>query len=428
MALRRWLGAASFAAMGLGCWHLPNSIWAQLPGMIPVQPEGKAIATQINLAIQGGNVFVLLYAYFKDRIPLNWGILSILMLTCACTYTLAFTWDRTINSHSVPILLLSFAGGSVGVVSNVLNWAFASKYLPMYSVALSVGSSASPIIACMLALGQDIGGDTHRFSLSTFFIIAAFIITACLLLASFLLITSAFEHGKRPSVSSMKPPLLYGTDGDAGTRRSIDPVSAEESHGHDERAPLLSETPKEPLTAEQKRWFHARVVVFVVISIWMFGVFPGCSPYMTTTGTQLLIFQIAGYGASIFASLFAGLSIFRDTEIFFACVIMAVGIAGILIVALIEDPPSYIGTYITPALNGTLGFSYVLIITVAYIQVPRHVLCHSCRIEQTASESDTACEPCQARGQWHVHLLATIGTVAAALGSITTFVIVNFIV
>ena len=47
-----WLTRFMFAMMGLGSWHLTNSLWAQLPAYInyPV-PEGAQIATQMNFGI-----------------------------------------------------------------------------------------------------------------------------------------------------------------------------------------------------------------------------------------------------------------------------------------------------------------------------------------------------------------------------------------
>jgi hypothetical protein len=251
MSGRRIFGAAAFGFMGLGAWHVTNSIWSQLPAMIVTQPEGKALGTQLNLAVQCGSIFVFLFMFFRDRLSLNTIIPLISFTAAASLFGVCYTGMETIRSHSVVTIGIAFVGGSIGNLNNVVLWPFASKYIPLYSTTLSFGLSLSPVLASALAAIEDIGNsdiNDFRFSVSDFLLISAITISICFSFVLLITRTSFFRESEKKEITH----ALGIQD--------------------EETTPLMANTKViPPLTKNQQFWFRSRCGILFIICIWMFG-------------------------------------------------------------------------------------------------------------------------------------------------------------
>eukprot|EP00048_Salpingoeca_helianthica_P021472 m.12445 g.12445 ORF g.12445 m.12445 type:complete len:434 (+) comp6015_c0_seq1:77-1378(+) len=410
-----FFACAMFCLMGLGPWHMVNTIWSQLPALIRAEPEGKSLATYLNLVIQGGNVFVLLYlAVLKGKVGVGNTVLLLVCIVTACFYALAFLWDETVSSHSIALILLAFAGGSVGNLSNVVAWPFVSQYRPVLSSSLSFGLSLSAVIVSMLAFGQDVGGDDPRFSVQTDFLISAGTTTACLLATLLVTRTSLFDAFKKTDSSSL--PSLSASSSAINKDTESTPL-------------LLGDIPTSIVGDESmdlqpgpKRWLRSRCVLFVLMTLWMFGIIPGISPYLTQTPQQLFIFTTCGQMACVLASVLSHFSFFHGKEPLTVTLLCICGITAVLLVVTIPTPPSYVGSVINPILYAIVGAGFQLTLTTTVIAASFQFACSPCQARAVR------CAMCETRTTRYVGVLAASSTLAAGVGSLLTFLVFQFLI
>jgi hypothetical protein len=256
-----------FTCVGMSCWHPTNTVWSQLPALIRSEPEGKSLATYLNLVIQGGNVFVLAYiAVFKGRVSVGNTLLLLVVISTACIFGISFFWDKTVGSHSIALIVLAFAAGSVGNVSNVVSWPFVSQYRPVLSSALSFGLSFSAVLVSMLAFGQDVGSDDPNFDVRADFLMAAGTTTVCLLAAVIVTRTTLFDGYKKTDTNAAPTSFAAinrdALDGEKAPLLAAPLTDVERVRVGDESMELLP---------QQRRWLVTRCCIFVLMTIWMFG-------------------------------------------------------------------------------------------------------------------------------------------------------------
>uniref|UniRef100_A0A8C4NND8 Riboflavin transporter n=1 Tax=Eptatretus burgeri TaxID=7764 RepID=A0A8C4NND8_EPTBU len=148
--------------LGIASWVAINSIWVQLPLMVPVLPEGWLLPSYLTLIIQVANVGPLVVALlnrfcpgFLKEVNVIYAILGVGLLSCLL---LSLFWNATLvvagELRSLPLLVLAFFLALVDCTSSVTFLPFMlrlrSHYLPTYFV----GEGLSGLIPSLLALAQ----------------------------------------------------------------------------------------------------------------------------------------------------------------------------------------------------------------------------------------------------------------------------------
>ena len=87
------------------------------------------------------------------------------ILNCVSCVALALFWRITNGEHSIVILLCTFTGGIVGILSIVTLYPWATSFQqPRAISAISTGTAASSLIGSLLGLAQGAGEKSQRFS------------------------------------------------------------------------------------------------------------------------------------------------------------------------------------------------------------------------------------------------------------------------
>lgn len=177
-AWRAALGALFFV-FALGSWLGVNCVYSELQLLMTVLPEGMALASQLSLAVQCSNVFLLLYLLFPVLCPSllrnreTFLVLLVLAVACFGLVLLSVFWDVTasINNspHSVALLLLTVLIGGANVCSSPVFFPIMTQYPRSFTSAFACGEASTSLVSAIVALVQDV----TKFSVSVYFGIMA---------------------------------------------------------------------------------------------------------------------------------------------------------------------------------------------------------------------------------------------------------------
>ena len=112
-------------------WLAVNG-FAELAVFNRYMPEHKKLSSQAGMACQIANislVYVYLRRVYRDSfISINTTVWVLLFLNCVSCVALALFWRITNGEHSIVILLCTFTGGIVGILSIVTLYPWATYF------------------------------------------------------------------------------------------------------------------------------------------------------------------------------------------------------------------------------------------------------------------------------------------------------------
>jgi len=173
-----------------------------MPVLITETPEGPAIGAYLSVALQLSNVFAVLYVFVQNIKPISHtiSVSVILILGFAVSILLSFFWETQGvlfgANHSIGLIVLVFISGVVGCLSVVVFYPFSSLYNLQLTSALSTGMGCNALIASLLAIVENPGNQSQRFSVGWYFRILALVIVGSLISFYFIL--------KHPQVTKYK--------------------------------------------------------------------------------------------------------------------------------------------------------------------------------------------------------------------------------
>lgn len=179
----------------LSSWTDINGIYAELPQIVLIQPEGWKLAAYIALITNLGNIGPLILVVFKcfyrkhtiNPVPINYVVISIGMLSCLL---LIFFWSYTgivaNEKHSVALFILAFFLALLDCTSSISFSDYIHRFRKEFTNAIFLGESLTAILPSLLAIVQGNGQlnciqvngtniteaiyETARFSVSIYFL------------------------------------------------------------------------------------------------------------------------------------------------------------------------------------------------------------------------------------------------------------------
>ncbi|KAL0248734.1 hypothetical protein GEMRC1_003968 [Eukaryota sp. GEM-RC1] len=175
------LGFTLFFFIGFAPFAVINGLWAQVPIFEANLPEKEGIGTTIGFLVQLG-----------QHLPLY-------LLAVVLSLFTALFWDSSLpfwdsDTHSLGVILSSFAAGFVGCTSMVTLFSFVKQYNRTFVSAVSVGMASSGMLTSYISLVQKVGDDPI-FGPRTFFLIMSFFLTFSLVS---LIVTPLFLKKSNP--------------------------------------------------------------------------------------------------------------------------------------------------------------------------------------------------------------------------------------
>ena len=162
-----WIPCILICVFGLSSWLAINGMWAELPVIVPVLPEGNRLPSILIITTQIANVGPLIYicissvsSYVKKKrvnleIPAVFVIILLGIITCVL---LAIFWDYTSvlfnKRRSVPLIVLSFFLALVDCTSTLVYIPYMERFPEKYISALFIGESFGALFPSLLALIQ----------------------------------------------------------------------------------------------------------------------------------------------------------------------------------------------------------------------------------------------------------------------------------
>lgn len=157
--------ASLVALFAITSWVGMNSIWVQLPLIVPELPEQWVLASYLTVIVQLANVAPLTYGIIRmvkpNIIRQDLAIYVILVIGCASMLLVGLFWDRVTvvagTSHSLSLMLLAFFLSFADCSSSVVSLPYMSKFKPNFTTAYFVGLGLSSLAPSMVALVQGAG-------------------------------------------------------------------------------------------------------------------------------------------------------------------------------------------------------------------------------------------------------------------------------
>jgi hypothetical protein len=303
-------------------------------------PEGRRIAADVSFSAQAGNVLLLLYMI----VPHGWtpptrpAMALLSLLAIACPLVLGLAWRETLDGHSVVILAVGSLAGALGVLCNVVGWAWAERFGNSLLPGLSGGMAAAALVPSLISVVMN-PGKHARFGVDVFFFIAAGFTTLGATAWAVLEYVPPFcaprTRVARQTVQGLStqeaPRLAAPTGGSNDGRVTVllaADVSAEAEEA--ESVPLLgpggaaredSMCHVPPVVILMRRFqlspmrnFIARMAALGWIASIIFGWQPGIIPYLVPKD-RIVAFQVAGQTADVLGRSLAGLWLFDRQEV-----------------------------------------------------------------------------------------------------------------
>eukprot|EP00127_Corallochytrium_limacisporum_P001600 Clim_evm3s69 gene=Clim_evmTU3s69 len=183
-----------FFLTGLSPWLLVNGVFVEVPILINVLPEKRAISAYLSVAVVSSNVAVGLYflARQKVNVPLRMTVILNFVIGFVCSLLLGFFWHSTFKidpddetMHSLPLLLLVFIGSAAACLCNVTLWPLVARYDSAMTGAVSNGFGFSSLVPALMGAAQGTGEAKPYYGVRTYLWLIGGIYgisTACLLL------------------------------------------------------------------------------------------------------------------------------------------------------------------------------------------------------------------------------------------------------
>ena len=162
-----WIPSILVCLFGLSSWLAINGLWAEMPALVPVLPEGERLPSMIVIIIQLANIGPIVYlltssvtSYVKKKtvyleIPTVFIIILLGVVTCVL---LAIFWHQTSflfnKTHSVPLLVLSFFLALVDCTSTLVYIPYMERFPDKYISALFMGEGFGSLFPSLVALIQ----------------------------------------------------------------------------------------------------------------------------------------------------------------------------------------------------------------------------------------------------------------------------------
>lgn len=151
---------------GIGSWIGVNSVYQQLPLIVPSAPEGWTLPSYLAVIVQSGNVGPLIYhivqTYSSTRLNDVYLIYAVKTMACIAAICMAFFYQSTAiiggEAHSVALLGIAFFFALVGCTSSVLFMPYMGRFHAVYLVTYMVGEGLSGFYTSILSLIQGVGG------------------------------------------------------------------------------------------------------------------------------------------------------------------------------------------------------------------------------------------------------------------------------
>ena len=162
-----WIPSILVCLFGLSSWLAINGLWAEMPALVPVLPEGERLPSMVVIITQVSNIGPIVYlltssvtSYVKKKrvdleIPAVFIIILLGVVTCVL---LAIFWDQTSflfnKTRSVPLLVLSFFLALVDCTSTLVYIPYMERFPDKYISALFMGEGFGALFPSLVALIQ----------------------------------------------------------------------------------------------------------------------------------------------------------------------------------------------------------------------------------------------------------------------------------
>lgn len=151
---------------GVGTWLGVNGLYVQLPLLVDRLPEGWSLASIMTIAVQLGNIGLLIYALLRRLRPKASDapyIYILLAIGALALFLNAFFYTETVyigsTEHSIAFLTLTFFAALVGCTSSILFYPYLRHYREIYLTTYLVGEGLSGFLPGIIALIQGVGGE-----------------------------------------------------------------------------------------------------------------------------------------------------------------------------------------------------------------------------------------------------------------------------
>lgn len=206
-----WLVLFCFFLIGVAPWLAVNAIFSQVPIWVAETPEKEKLSSQLMLIVQSANLTPVIFLYCQKKCkPTNnissiddWNrickdharwLFFIFISSMFVLVLAALSWRMTLNianqERSVALLFCTLVAGSLGCLSSVVIWPFATLFVPNLTTAVSGGMGFAWLLSSVVSLLQKPGQENQAFSASTFFIVISFSILPSLLCLWFVTYTT----------------------------------------------------------------------------------------------------------------------------------------------------------------------------------------------------------------------------------------------
>lgn len=153
-------------SFGISAWIGVNSIFNQLPLIVPSAPEGWQLPSYIVVTIQLANIgsfgYVLYQKFSRRKIDDGFLIYGTMAIGCAAAIGMSFFYQETVEiagvQHSVALLVFTLMFALVGCLSSVLFMPYMGRFRECYLVTYLLGLGFSGFIVSILSMIQGIGG------------------------------------------------------------------------------------------------------------------------------------------------------------------------------------------------------------------------------------------------------------------------------
>lgn len=161
--------------LSISSFLIANSLWAEMAAFVRATPEGDHLATYLLFALQASNIFpaIIMLQSSKQQLAQRLSLERAIWLQLVCgflaTQAISLLWDRTSGAHSVALIFLVFLAGAVNNSSSLCLYPYVSRWNRRFITSVAVGEGLSGPLVSVLALIQDAGGSTPRFSTRVYY-------------------------------------------------------------------------------------------------------------------------------------------------------------------------------------------------------------------------------------------------------------------
>lgn len=154
---------------GISSWISINGLWVELPLLVDRLPESWSLASYLSMIVQFANLgpvtIGILRCVYREKIPMAWLIVFLLLMGSASSLLMVTFWHRTSTiggqEHSTALFVLVFFLSMVDCTSSVLFLPFMGVFKELYLNSYLIGEGLSGFIPSIAALAQGVGGNPY---------------------------------------------------------------------------------------------------------------------------------------------------------------------------------------------------------------------------------------------------------------------------